>query len=128
MRSLKACMLAACDVEVGVFLSGDASVQIKVGRGTNTKRTRRRLVQLFITKAHPLPLIPRPFLNHSVISRAILHLTQVDAISPGILPWCIARVAEGMDEQTPEALAGRARRDVGPPRGWFKVGFAIRRQ
>lgn len=38
MRSLKACMLVACDVDVGV-LSGDANVQIEVGGRTNTKPT-----------------------------------------------------------------------------------------
>jgi hypothetical protein len=89
------------------FLVG-AKGQKKEKRRTNSKLT-RGLVQLLVTKTHPLSLIPRAFLQYPTTSRSILHLAQVDAIPPDIFPWRISRVAKGMGKQTPEAFASRGR-------------------
>jgi len=113
-------------LQLGSFFLLAAVLRSKVDGRMNTKLTRR----LFVTKALPLPLVPRPFLHNPVISWAVLHLAQVNAVPPDVLPWGVSGRTEGMGEQTPEAFAGGAGRQVTatPSRGWIKVGFTIRRE
>jgi hypothetical protein len=102
-----------------------------VENGQKKEKRRTELTRrLLITKTHPL--IPRPFLHYPIISRAILHLAQVDAIPLDILLWHIFGVAKCMCKQTLrlsraelEFVDELAHFGGGSKSDWFGVRFVI---